>query len=220
MDYQSLNLKDCELKFASSEGVVSGYGAVFGNLDSKNDIIMPGAFDAVLKSGDPVDLYINHGWLRGELPVGRWSGLRQDTKGLLGDAGLIMQMPAAQNAYWAVKSGLASGFSIGFVPGEVERKNNGARIIHTVKLLKEISITTDPCNERAQITNVKFKEELDSAQTERDIERLLRDAGLSNWESKSIISRAKAIFSEREAPPEVPDPVMALALDKLQRLSQ
>ena len=98
MEHQTIAFADCDIKFADSEGRFSGYASVFGNLDSKNDIIMPGAYDDVLKSGDAVPVYVNHGWLRGELPIGSWSGLKQDSRGLFGDAGLIMQMPSAVNA--------------------------------------------------------------------------------------------------------------------------
>lgn len=222
MEHKSISLTHCDIKFAASEGAFSGYGSIFGNLDSKRDIIMPGAFSDVLKTGDPVEVYVNHGWLRGELPIGRWSGLKEDTKGLFGSADLVMQMPTALNAYWAMKSGLVSGLSIGFIadPNTSERKSDGTRIIHRMKALKEISIVTDPANDASRIMNVKFKEDLDGAQSERDIEQLLRDAGLSKWESKAVVSRAKAIFTGRDAQDDVEAKSMTMILEKLQRLSQ
>lgn len=70
--HQTLSLSDCDIKFAASEGSFSGYGSVFGVLDSKNDIIMPGAYAEVLKSGGGVPVYVNHGWLRGELHRGHY----------------------------------------------------------------------------------------------------------------------------------------------------
>jgi HK97 family phage prohead protease len=223
MEHKSVPLTDCDIKFAASEGSFSGYGSIFGNLDLKNDIIMPGAYDEVLKSGDPVAVYVNHGWLRGELPVGSWSGLKQDTKGLFGDANLVMQMPTALNAYWAMKSGLVSGLSIGFLPDQnsTERKSDGTRVIHKIKHLKEISIVTDPANEASRIVSVKFRDSLEQADSERDIEQLLRDAGLSKWESKAVISRAKAIFSGRDAPEDDADAkTTALILERIKKISQ
>lgn len=221
MEHKSISFGDCEIKFAPSEGVFSGYGSIFGNLDSKNDIIMPGAYDDVLKSGDPVALYVNHGWLRGELPVGSWSGLKQDTKGLFGNAELVMQMPSAVDAYWAMKSKLVSGLSIGFLPDPsgTERKSDGTRIIHKIKVLKEISVVTDPANDASRIVSVKFKDDLEKCDSERDIERLLRDAGLSNWESKSVVSRAKAIFEDRDDPKDVMADQSALILERLRKLA-
>lgn len=223
MEHKSLALADCDIKFAASEGRFSGYGSVFGNLDHKNDIIMPGAYDDVLKSGDPVAVYVNHGWLRGELPIGSWSDLKQDTKGLFGDANLVMQMPTAINAYWAMKSGLVSGLSIGFLPDpkSTERKADGTRVIHKIKHLKEISIVTDPANDASRVVSVKFRDALEEADSERDIEQLLRDAGLSKWESKAVISRAKAIFSGRDAHEDAPDAkTTALILDRIKKISE
>lgn len=221
MENKSIPLSDCEIKFATGDkGTFTGYGAVFNNLDFKNDIIMPGAFTDVLKSGDPVDVYINHGWLRGELPVGRWDDLKEDTKGLIGEASLVMQMPSAQDAYWSVKGGLAKGLSIGFLvhPEGYEKKSNGQRIIHRMQTLKEISITTDPANEKTQILNVKFKDDLEKAQTERDIEQLLRDAGLGKWESKAVVSRAKNILMGRDVSQDMEAKSMAAILDRLKQI--
>lgn len=223
MEHKSLALSDCDIKFAQSEGSFSGYGSIFGNLDSKKDIIMPGAFAEVLKSGDPVHVYVNHGWLRDELPVGTWTGLQEDTKGLFGDANLVMQMPTATNAYWAMKSGLVNGLSIGFMPdmARTERKSDGTRVIHNIKLLKEISIVTEPANDATRIVSVKFKEELNQCESERDIEQLLRDAGLGKWESKAVVSRAKAIFVGRDAHEDVEAKTAEAAIvARLMRISQ
>lgn len=222
MEHSSLALADCDIKFAQSEGEFSGYGSVFGNIDSKNDIVMPGAFDDVLKSGDPVAVYVNHGWLRGDLPVGTWTGLNQDTKGLFGNASLVMQMPSAVNAYWAMKSKLVNGLSIGFIadPATTERKMDGTRVIHRMKVLKEISIVTDPANDATRIVSVKFKDDLEQCDSERDIERLLRDAGLSKWESKSVLSRAKSIFERRDAAENDPATKADLILEMINKAKQ
>lgn len=222
MEHKSIDLQACEIKFAQSEGSFSGYCSVFGNLDSKNDIIMPGAYDDVLKSGDPVAVYVNHGWLRGELPIGSWNELKQDTKGLFGNAELVMQMPSAINAYWAMKSGLVNGLSIGFLPDAkfIEKKSNGTRVIHKIKVLRETSIVTDPSNDATRIVSVKFKDELEQCGTERDIEQLLRDAGLTKWESKAVISRAKVIFTGRDAQEDTEAKNMTMILERLKKISQ
>ena len=222
MEHQQISLAECDIKYASSEGDFSGYGSVFGNLDSKNDIIMAGAYDEVLKSGDPVKVYVNHGWIRGELPIGSWSGLKQDARGLFGDAKLVMQMPTAINAYWAMKSGLISGLSVAILPDHktAERRADGTRIIHNIKSLKEISIVTDPANDASRIVSVKFRDELDAAESERDIERALREAGLSKWDSKAIVSRAKVIFDGRDAQGDMEAKVSALISDRIRKLRE
>lgn len=221
MEFKSTVLNACEVKFAKQEpGFFTGYGAVFNNLDFKDDIIMPGAFAEVLKIGDPVDVYINHGWLRGELPVGRWNDLQEDTKGLIGEAALMMQMPSAQDAYWSVKGELARGLSIGFVvhPNGYDYNLDGHRIIHRMQKLKEISITTEPANEKTQIVSVKFKNDIEKAETERDIEDLLRETGLNKIEIKALLSRVKNILTGNVAPSDVEAKSMATILDRLKQI--
>lgn len=224
MEHKSVSLADCDIKFAQSEGAFSGYGSIFGNLDSKNDIIMPGAYDDVLKSGNPVAVYVNHGWLRGELPVGSWSGLKQDTKGLFGNADLVMQMPSAVNAYWAMKSKLVNGLSIGFLPDPqaTERKSDGTRVIHKIKVLKEISIVTDPANDASRIVSVKFKgDDIEQLETIREFESFLRDAGgFTKGAAQALTARAKELFTLRDAGESDKEAkAMAEILDRIQRLS-
>lgn len=200
METKTLSLRDCGIKFAASEGSFSGYGSVFSVKDTHGDIVMPGAYADVIKSGTPVHVYVNHGWLRGELPVGKWDNLEEDAVGLKGAAGLQMQMPTAMNAYWAVKSGLVSGLSIGYLPDPagVERRQDGTRVIHRMKALKEISIVTDPSNRMAQITDIKsadILEAIEEVKTIRDLETLLRDAaGLSKSAATALVGRAKSIL--------------------------
>ena len=70
LTHQTLSLSECDIKFAASEGTFSGYGSVFGNVDSYDDVIMAGAYSEVLKKDQAVPVYVNHGWLDGKLPVG------------------------------------------------------------------------------------------------------------------------------------------------------
>lgn len=195
---QTLSLSNCDIKFAATEGAFSGYGSVFGNVDSKNDIIMPGAYAEVLKAADRLPVYVNHGWLNNALPVGHWSGLKEDERGLFGDANLVMQMPSAIDAYWGMKSGLVTGLSVAILPDAktTERRADGVRVIHRIKALKEISIVTDPANEAARVTDIKTSDEVEQLETIRDFERFLRDAGgLSKGLAEALVSRAKTVFS-------------------------
>lgn len=204
--HQTLSLSDADIKFAASEGSFSGYGSVFGVLDSKNDIIMPGAYAEVLKSGAQVPVYVNHGWLRGDLPVGTWADLKEDDRGLYGQAGLVMQMPSAVNAYWGMKSGLVTGLSVAIIPDSkaTERRSDGARVIHRIKAMKEISIVTEPANGESRIVDVKFGEELEKVETIRDFERLLRDVGAFDQASaKSLTAKARELFTQRDVADEV-----------------
>jgi HK97 family phage prohead protease len=206
MELKTLSLSDCEIKYAQSEGAFSGYGSVFGVVDAKNDIIMPGAYADVL-AGDspPVDVYVNHNWLDAQLPVGRWFGLKEDARGLIGEANLVMQMRGASDAYWAMKSGLVSGLSVAIIPDpkSTERRSDGVRIIHRIKALKEISIVTDPANDQARITDIKgideMRESIESLESIKDFERLLREVGPFNRDSaKHLIAKARMLLAKRD----------------------
>lgn len=224
METKSLPLDACGIKFASAEGSFSGYGSVFGVVDSHKDIIMPGAFAEVIKSGAPVHVYVNHGWLRGELPVGKWAGLNEDLTGLRGDASLEMKMPTAVNAYWAVKGQLVNGLSIGYLPDPagVERRQDGVRVIHRMKALREISIVTDPSNSYAQITDIKSAsvlEAIDELKSIRDLECLLRDAaGFSKGAATALVARAKALFGQGD-PGDAEAKAMKDLADRIARLA-
>lgn len=198
---QTLSLNNCDIKFASADGAFSGYGSIFGNVDSKNDIIMPGAYAEVLKDADRLPVYVNHGWLNNALPVGHWSGLKEDDRGLYGDANLVMQMPSAIDAYWGMKSGLVTGLSVAILPDAkaTERRADGVRVIHRIKALKEISIVTEPANDAARVTDVKTADEVEQIETIRDFERFLRDAGgLTKGATEALVARAKIIFGRGE----------------------
>ena len=202
LTHQTLSLSECDIKFAASEGTFSGYGSVFGNVDSYDDVIMAGAYSEVLKKDQAVPVYVNHGWLDGKFPVGSWSGLKEDDRGLFGDASLVMKMPSAIDAYWGIKSGLVSGLSVAIVPDPeyTEYRADGIRIIHKIKMLKEISIVNEPANAEARVFSVKAAEEIGRIETVRDFERLLRDVGAFNKATaKQLVAKAKDIFRQRDA---------------------
>lgn len=227
VEVKALSLAHCDIKFAAAEGQFSGYGSVFGVVDSHKDIIMPGAFSEVLKSGNPVHVYVNHGWMRGELPVGKWDALTEDAVGLRGDAALQMKMPSAVNAYWAVKGDLVRGLSIGYLPDPsgVERRQDGTRVIHRMKALKEISVVTDPSNSYAQVTDIKSGDllrQIEEVKTIRDFESLLRDAaGLNKAAATALVARVKSVLCGEGEPAAQSSEARALKdlTERLQRLA-
>lgn len=222
MEYKSVAFNDCDIKFAQSEGLFSGYGNVFNILDSKNDIVMAGAFSDVIKSGNPVDVYVNHNWLNGALPVGQWQNLTEDSKGLFGDANIIMEMPSGKDAYWAVKKGLVKSLSIAAIPDKnsIEINTKGNRIIHKYKVLKEISIVDSPANAASLITSIKFDDDLKSIDTIKEFEHYLRDVGnFSRDHAKMMVAQAKVLFGQRDAGNEVSAETIKALSDRLDRFA-
>src|SRR5690554_487463 len=76
------------------------------------------------------------------------------------------------------KEGIIDSMSIGYMVNDSEYKDDGVRLIKELSLM-EYSLVTWPMNEAAVITGVKSLEV-------REVERVLREAGLSRSQAKAI----------------------------------
>lgn len=177
----------------TDEGIFEGYASTFGGEpDSVGDIIQAGAFTEALayhhKAGTMPGLLWSHNL---DEPIGRWLDLREDSKGLLGRGKLTLDTRRGREALALLKDEACS-LSICFtVAKDGEFTKAGIRVITKVARLFEVSIVAIPANHRARITNVK----LDSP---RNLEKFLRDAGLSNREAKRICSGGYSTFARDE----------------------
>lgn len=200
----------CEIKFAAEEGdearTFTGYGAVFGNVDSYGDVIVKGAFKKSLadakKTGNwPAMLMQHGGWgMTSEdlTPIGIWTEMAEDEKGLL-ITGKLAETNRASEAYGLLKmsprpalNGLSIGyrarkFTLGTKPDEPRR------MLEEIELV-EVSLVTFPANPKARIGSVKSGGGL----TVRDAERALRDAGFSSSEAKAVCAKGFAAIDHRE----------------------
>jgi HK97 family phage prohead protease len=176
---------ELEVKLASddaTEGTIEGYGSVFGLLDQGGDIVMPGAFKASLaewrrKKAMPPLLWQHDPWK----PLGIWTELEEDEKGLRVKGQLILDLVAAKDARALIAAKAVRGLSIGYrcVDHEIDR-TTGARKLKKVDLW-EISLVTFPMLPEAQISGVK-------GFNDRDLEQAFRDEGLSHREAKLAVS--------------------------------
>lgn len=203
---------DCEFKFAEDgAGAVSGYASVFGLLDRGGDIVMPGAFKASLADWRRKKAAVPMLWQhRSDEPIGVWTDLVEDEKGLKVTGDLIMDVPRAAQVRALMLKGAVRGLSIGYQTQDYEiDRQTGARRLKKVDLW-EISPVTFPMLPEAQISGVK---------TEFDApawERAFRDEGLSIREAKVATSVARKLAlrdaGSTEPPPRdgVADALMAL----------
>ncbi len=196
---KTLKLEDVSLKMDGETGKFSGYASVFGGVDSYGDTILKGAFQHAIASEMP-KMFFNHSW---DMPIGKWTKAEEDSKGLFVEGELTPGLALAADVRAAMKHGTLDGLSIGgyLKKGDYEETDKG-RIITKWSKLMEVSPVVFPADNSARITNVKqidFESLLPECKTERDLERLLRDAGLPKWEAMAIVSRAKAIFDGRDA---------------------
>lgn len=195
---------DIELKFAGDDaeaaGRIDGYGAVFNLMDNGGDIIMPGAFKATLadwkrrKSMPPML------WQHKQSdPIGCWTELEEDEKGLKSGGNLIMEVPQAGIARALIKGGAVKGMSIGYITrdADIDRKT-GVRFIKKLDLY-EISLVTIPMNPAAGVTSVKGDFLLLS---DREQERFYRDGGLSQREAKIAVAVNKKMAPREEERPD------------------
>lgn len=202
-----------EIKFAGPETdmTFSGYGAVFGNVDSYGDVIASGAFKGTLtahkKAGTAPLMLSQHGGFLGSdmTPVGVWTDIHEDEKGLWVE-GKLAPTPRGQELYTLMKMTprpAIDGLSIGFMTKEFSlrtRPDEPRRTLKAVELL-EVSLVSMPANPKARVANVKSA--LDAAAL-RTIERDLRsELNLSGTASV----RAVAILKKhlREGGVDVPD---------------
>lgn len=184
---------DCglEIKALSDDGVIEGYGSVFGNVDNGGDKVMPGAFIEGLAAGKRAGRTVKMLWNHDpSQPIGVWEDLAEDAKGLWGKGRLVLDVPKAREVHALMKAGAISGLSIGYRTKYSELEGN-VRLLKAVDLY-EISPVTFPMNERAKVTSVKsdgFDEVVEKLKagdrlTEREFEVVAKGLGLSNSQAE------------------------------------
>lgn len=221
---KNLSLTEVELKTEGDTGKFSGYASVFGGVDSYGDTILKGAFETTLKRDGKPKMFCQHNtW---ELPIGKWTVAKEDDHGLYVEGELTAGMSVAQDVYAALKHGTMDGLSIGgyLKAGDFDSLDDGRRIIKKWSRLVEISPVVFPADNSARVDmtsvkNIDFESALPECKTERDIEQLLRDAGLGKWEAMALVSRAKAILMGRDAQEEADAKAIASVVDRINRMA-
>lgn len=174
------------------DGTFSGYGSVFGNVDSDNEIVAPGAFKASLAAikaaGDVLPVLWQHDPSK---PIGGYTELAEDARGLK-MAGFLLKddVALAREAYALMKARVVKGLSIGYyVRADSYDEKKGVRTLIEVDL-REVSVVTFPANAQAQVESVKTALclMLKSGQlpSVKEFENFLREAGFSKTQAAFI----------------------------------
>lgn len=199
---KTLKLEDVSLKMEGDTGKFSGYASVFGGVDSYGDTIIKGAFESALRNGKP-KMFFNHEW---SMPIGKWLKAKEDDHGLFVEGELTPDLSLAADVRAAMRHGTLDGLSIGgyLKAGDYEETEKG-RIIRKWSNLMEVSPVVFPADSAARIDlssvkHIDFESLLPGCDTEKDIERLLRDAGLLKGQATAIVSRIRQILKGRDAP--------------------
>ena len=195
-----------EVKLLAGDAMeFSGYGAVFGNVDSHGDVIVRGAFSETLsiakKSNRWPAMLLQHGGMgfspEGMTPIGIWTSLEEDDYGLK-VTGKLADTPRGREAYALLKMDprpAIDSLSIGFRIKEFElrtRPEDPRRKLKKVDLL-EISLVTFASNPKAKISDVKLDP--------RTLESALRsEVGLSSATAVKVVGLLKKHLRDGDEP--------------------
>ncbi|MBL8677237.1 MAG: HK97 family phage prohead protease [Alphaproteobacteria bacterium] len=140
----------------TTKGVFSGYASFFDIIDQKRDQIAKGAFTKTLKAWQILGKKPKMLWQHEpKEPIGQWTSLQQDEKGLYVEGRLSLDLPRAKEAYILLKEGILDGLSIGFRTVEsVYDQERKTRILLDIDLI-EISLVTFGANSKATVHHIK-----------------------------------------------------------------
>lgn len=146
-----LETKRAPLRLAiADDGTFGGYASLFDLRDSCGDIVAPGAFAASLaqRGASGVKMLWQH---RPEEPIGVWTRIAEDARGLEVKGRLDLSVARAREALSLIRAGALDGLSIGFrtLRAATDRKSGARRLIDID--LVEISIVTFPALPQARI---------------------------------------------------------------------
>lgn len=183
-----LIVKQSELsvtKFDIKEGEIVAYVTTFGNEDVVGDVMAPNALDKWVKEfNDGEDNMLPMLWShKSDSPIGHWDKFEIDNTGVKGYGTLYTETTQGDDVRKLMSRGLVNSVSVGFTASDWEDKKPRGRYFKEINL-KEVSIVLNPANPQAKVVSVKEEDGVNV----RALEKLLREAGLSRKESKSLIA--------------------------------
>lgn len=133
-----------------ADRTIEGWASTFGNTDSDNDVVMPGAFAGSIRGRNPKMLWQHDS----KQPVGVWDAVKETPQGLY-VKGRILDTTLGNDVYKLAKAGAIDSMSIGYSPTDWSMDYaSGTRSLKSVDLW-EVSLVTFPANEQAKVTMVK-----------------------------------------------------------------
>lgn len=132
------------------EGRIRGYFAVFGNVDSDGDVIMPGAFKRTIQNNGK---RIKHLWQHDPWRPMAAPEVQEDTYGLLFDS-VISKTSYGRDAIQLYVDGVIDEHSIGFNTITQQKSKGGHNELIELKLWEGSSVTWG-ANEMARTESIK-----------------------------------------------------------------
>lgn len=181
VSYKTIPFQVSELKADDGLMQFSGYASTYGNLDHTGDVILRGAFDATVASGQKRRLLWMHDMAE---PIGVEQTLKSDDRGLFG-VWKLSKTTRGLDAYELLKDGAVDSLSIGYRAEDFEYDDAGTRLLKQIDLL-EVSIVSIPANDQAVITQVKADQPFDQL-----LKQLADQLKLGVREAKALHTRRR-----------------------------
>ncbi len=154
-----------QIKELGANGLVAGYASVFDEVDAQRDVVVKGAFQRSLARWKTNKILPAMLWMHDTSePIGVWTHMREDARGLVVEGMLAVKTRNGADAYELLKIGAVSGLSIGYATVKsVVNHRSKIRMLTDVDLF-EVSLVTFPANVQARIHTVKTRTAHDELQ--------------------------------------------------------
>ena len=190
MGNKMIQMAVSSFKYDEGTGTFECYGNVKGNIDHAKDRTLDGAYVKSIERHKSNGTMPKMFWMHNpyDLPVGKWIDMREDAKGLW-MKGKLSKTAMGKDIEILAKDGALDSFSIGYSVIE-EKWNHEKNCNDLIELdIVETSWVNMACNEESRLVGIKAKMEQDELPTKRELEKFLRESGLSRKQAEVIASK-------------------------------
>ena len=211
---------DAGMDEASDSGLIEAMFTTWGareGADGRRFNYQPAPFqewaNGMIESGKPLPMFFQHN--DEAFPVGEWTSFEFDDVGMTGKGRLFTNTSDGRDLYTIMKESpnLVGGVSVGayadeyqmvdaegnpFTVGSADPYEDGYFQI-TKGGLREVSIVMQPNNLEANIKKLESCINADGSVEPRNLERALRDAGVSKQNAEVAVSVFKEVLEKRNA---------------------
>jgi HK97 family phage prohead protease len=192
---QFKSFKIANVQEESGTMTIEGWGAVFGNIDSTNDVIVKGAFaKTLMERKDRIAFAYQHDIWN---PIGKILDIKEDNTGLYVK---VMLSAAEEDIQCKVKEGILKEMSIGY---RAINSTSGVQDGQDVQYLNEImlyevSLVTIASNPLAVITRMKAEEKADFIDTEFERLIAIERNQAKRFDLMKLKSQVEALINESQ----------------------
>lgn len=202
---KSFSFETKDLSINSGSRKISGYAAIFGNIDKAGDMLIKGCFSKSIQDRGPESAAndkIIFLWMHDmSEPIGRLTALREDERGLYFEA-VIGDVERGNQALTQLESGTLNQFSTGYryVWEKCEWDEERDCLIVKEVVLYEISAVSIGMNGETEYLGLKSEEDYQDRYCElvSDIDVLCKGLNvIKQQELQRIIAKAMSLASAR-----------------------